>query len=195
MDIFIQLIDGERFDIIDPQPEMFDIEHVAHALSMINRYSGHTIRPYSVCEHSVHVAKVVQLLGGTPLEQLEGLMHDRAEAYIGDITSPLKRWLGDSVVRVEERIEEVSAPVFGVGYPTSEIVRRADRIMLWNERRDLLAVPKFEWRFGGEEGPGIYLAEPWGSWSFWKNRFLSTYAYLRRQAKLEESHDPNGSPF
>lgn len=185
---FVQLLDGSHFDLLSPHPNAFKIEHIAHALSMINRFNGHTSRPYSVAEHSVHCADIVRRLGGSQLEQLEGLLHDRAEAYIGDITSPLKKRLGGPIKRIEERIERVSADVFGIPKVMSPIVKKADRIMLWNERRDLMAKPAFYWRVEGEPGPEIRLDMVY-PWEYWKNRFLMQYEILApcRKESLDEN--------
>ena len=63
------------------------IETIAFALSNINRYTGH-VGQYSVAEHCLLVAEQL------PLElKMSGLLHNAAEAYIGDISSPLKQLL------------------------------------------------------------------------------------------------------
>jgi hypothetical protein len=73
-------------------PRMKDVRivDIAHALSMLCRYTGHCRQFYSVAEHSVHVSHTVP----APLALL-GLMHDATEAYVNDLSSPLKRSLPD----------------------------------------------------------------------------------------------------
>lgn len=66
-----------------------NIETIAHALAYINRYTGH-VGQYSVAQHCVLIA--MQL----PQElKLAGLLHDAPEAYLGDVSAPLKRHLPD----------------------------------------------------------------------------------------------------
>lgn len=84
---------GRVVNFIDIQGKDVDIEDIAHHLSHVNRYSGGTRVPYSVCNHSILVAYLMRLNGASIDGQLLGLMHDASEAYINDITSPLKRLL------------------------------------------------------------------------------------------------------
>jgi 5'-nucleotidase len=80
---------GHLIDLeIGLRPEQVDIEDVAHSLAQINRYCGHTHRPYPVATHSVIVATLVP-----PAHALAGLLHDGSEAYLGDVIRPLKRLL------------------------------------------------------------------------------------------------------
>lgn len=113
---WLQTYTGKKIDLINPTREMVDIEDIAHALSMICRFNGHCRDFYSVAEHSVMVeAMGSQLWMKRESERHAGklhvppkptseflqqslalLLHDAAEAYIGDLTTPLKRGL-DSI--------------------------------------------------------------------------------------------------
>jgi 5'-deoxynucleotidase YfbR-like HD superfamily hydrolase len=81
----IQLSNGEKHII----GETFipDIESIAFALSHINRFTGHA-GAYNVAQHSVLVAQQLP-----PELKLAGLLHDASEAYLTDISSPLKAML------------------------------------------------------------------------------------------------------
>lgn len=68
---------------------------VAHALSLLNRFTGHIPYPYSVAEHSTLAAK---LWGRTPIERLAILLHDAHEAFMGDIASPVKAAIGETLL-------------------------------------------------------------------------------------------------
>lgn len=76
------------------QANTFELEDVAHALALQNRFNGHTTRPYSVAEHSLLVADIALFDGATVAQQLAALMHDAHEAYTGDVVSPVKWAVG-----------------------------------------------------------------------------------------------------
>lgn len=76
---------GQQFDLLRPTASMIKPVDIAHALSRLCRFNGHTRAHYSVAQHSLIVASLV------PVEhQLVALLHDAPEAYIGDMTRPLK---------------------------------------------------------------------------------------------------------
>lgn len=82
---FITTYTGKSFDIIAATPDDLDIEDIAAALSKLCRWGGHTKVFYSVAEHSIHVASMLP-----ESLALAGLLHDAAEAYVGDVIGPLK---------------------------------------------------------------------------------------------------------
>lgn len=156
--LWIQTSTGRAFDLLDPRAEDVVVADIAHALSRINRFSGHTHgQPYSVAHHSMLVAELLASWGAPPSIVREGLLHDAGEAYYGDITSPVKRALrdlmvGNKAVRVDEAsvvhllaaLESLTVPIDRVvrsalTLPEHEtpIVKRADLVALAIERRDL----------------------------------------------------------
>jgi len=77
---------GRIFDYSNPAETPVCLEDIAHALGMLCRFNGHIRRFYSVAQHSVLVSRLVE-----PGHALQALFHDAAEAYVGDMVSPLKR--------------------------------------------------------------------------------------------------------
>ena len=69
-----------------------DVHHrdIAHALSHACRFGGHSEGHLSVARHSIHVMQWLERHEATVQECLAGLLHDAAEAYIGDMVRPLK---------------------------------------------------------------------------------------------------------
>jgi len=100
---------GKLIDFRHPAPEQIDIADIAHALSNICRFGGHSCHFYSVSQHSVLVAALAP-----PHLRREALMHDAAEAYLGDVIKPLKNILGTAYTDIEDRFEMVICDKFGL---------------------------------------------------------------------------------
>jgi uncharacterized protein len=77
---------GIEFNPFSPRLEDIDIEDIAHALSQIPRFGGHTRRFYSVAQHSWEVSLLCPRANAG-----YGLLHDAAEAYLLDVPSPIKQ--------------------------------------------------------------------------------------------------------
>lgn len=120
------------FDLLNPQANTFDIADIAHHLSNICRFNGATTTHYSVAQHSVLVSRIVP-----PYLALAGLMHDAAEAYVGDLPSPLKALLPD-YQDIENNILQTIFEKVGIAFPYHKEVKRADLVALATEARDLL---------------------------------------------------------
>lgn len=152
-DRWLQTVTGKPFFLFNPRPGDFDLEVIAHALSMQCRFNGHTKEFYSVAEHSVMVALILGQWGCSHEVQATGLLHDAAEAYIGDCIRPLKQRLR-GLKDIENRIEEALSTQFELPWPWPEGVKRADNYALTIERRDLLSPPPRPWRGLPEIEPG-----------------------------------------
>lgn len=127
----ITTINGKWFDLLKPEDFDYDIEEIALALSNICRYTGHVSRFYSVAEHSVLVSRIVP-----DNLALCALLHDASEAFVGDVSSPLKKLLPE-YKKIEERIQKAIATHFDVPYPMPEEVHLADKRMYWQERQSV----------------------------------------------------------
>lgn len=123
---------GRHFYLLDPRPEEVFIEDIAHALSLQCRFNGHIDEHYSVAEHSVMVSNIVEKETNDKQLALVGLLHDAAEAYLGDVVSPLKQLLPD-YKKYEESVESCIAVRFSIPYPFPPEVRSADKLALEQE--------------------------------------------------------------
>jgi len=106
-------LDKQQVDIID----------IAHALSLVCRFSGQCREFYSVAEHSIAVAKLVP-----KSLRLTALLHDAHEAYFGDTATPHKF---PKLIAIENAAQEVIEEVFGVSYSYDDmhLVKQADENM------------------------------------------------------------------
>lgn len=131
---------GITIDLRNPTPEMIRLEDIAHALAKICRFCGHVKKLYTVAQHSCLVASLVP----PPLMQ-EALLHDAAEAYLGDVIKPLKVLLGKTYSDLERRFEAVIVEKFGLYHdPASkEIIKKYDLIALELEYEAFLKGNRF----------------------------------------------------
>lgn len=128
----IQLRSGGYFDFESPESSLLTIGDIATALGNLCRFTGHTARFYSVAEHSVHCSRIVP-----PQDALAALLHDAAEAVMGDVSRPLKSLLPD-YKRLEKRCEAAILARFGLPAQMPESVKRADTMMLAVEQRQAM---------------------------------------------------------
>lgn len=137
-----------------PEDTVFDITMIATVLAKIPRFNGQTYmdygmssRPYTVAQHSVHVAELLPM----HLKVL-GLLHDAHEAFTGDMIHPLQMYLDDLVPGfkatfngLQQRIQkEIDTQLIGCNADMKrtryeKAIRTADLIMLRSERNDLLS--------------------------------------------------------
>lgn len=125
---------------VDPDPESIRIEDIAHASSMICRWNGHCDVFYSVGQHAIAVCDLVRKAGGTLGEQKQALMHDAAEAYVGDMPTPLKRYYKDFCA-MEDNLLEMIAEKFGFDPHLSPLVHDMDWEALQREAYHLFNPP------------------------------------------------------
>lgn len=153
---------GKRYHHLAPQQDSICIEDIAHALSQLCRWTGHTRHFYSVAQHSVYVSQLV------PLEDArKGLLHDAPEAYLGDMNRPLKHYTdaGKAYSEVEKLAEDAIFTKFGLTLGIPESVKRVDTQMLYTEKDQLIhssAHTMYEHnKWGFNEQRAEILISPW----------------------------------
>jgi hypothetical protein len=141
----IMLASGALFDILDPEGSDFTLGDIAHGLGRVCRFAGQTNRFYSVAEHCCHVARLV------PVEHARAaLLHDASEAFIGDVTRPLKALLPDYRA-IEARVEEAIAARFlspaerALGGLKAGAIKGMDLAMCLVEARELMPTVPGYW--------------------------------------------------
>lgn len=146
---WISTYSGRPFWPLAPRVEDVRLADIAHALSHLCRFAGHTVAFYSVAQHAVLVSHHC-----APDDALWGLLHDTSEAYLCDLVAPLKRTPDLDGYRVVERqLQQVIAAAFGLPPEEPFSVKAADRLLLRTEQRDLMAMPD-GWRPAGATLPG-----------------------------------------
>lgn len=134
----IMLASGKWFDFLDPHGSDFDIEDIAHGLSNVCRYAGQCQHFYSVAEHSLLVSQQVEEYA------YEALLHDAAEAFMGDITRPLKQ-LVPEFKRIEAEIEDAITSRFSMRRDYRKAVKHADLQVLAAEQLQIMAPGCADW--------------------------------------------------
>lgn len=136
----IQTYSGEGYFFEDPSPDAVRLDDIAHALSNMCRFAGHTKWFYSVAEHSVIVSRILEEQGWDKAIQRGGLLHDAHEAYIWDCPRPLKPLLGDGFKALADKADAVIAARFGLLPHLFHIppVKLADDMALVAEANELM---------------------------------------------------------
>lgn len=83
-----------------------DIRDIAHSLSLLCRAGGHIPHFYSVAQHCLNCLGEARARQYSPRVQLGCLLHDAGEAYLSDITRPVKECLPD-YRRFEDRLQDL----------------------------------------------------------------------------------------
>lgn len=149
----VETFTGLYVDTEFPKPESIRLEDIAHALAQLCRYNGHTKTFYSVAEHAVLVSRRLEALGQPKHIVLAGLHHDDAEAYLGDITRPLKMHVGKRYDELSARMDAAIIEALDTGYSSwpfaqdfhSAPVKDADNWALFLEARHLLPSQGVNW--------------------------------------------------
>lgn len=178
--IMLGLANGGAIDLANPTNHQYTITEIAFLLQKIKRFNGVGL---NVAAHSIMVADTLYNLTGNPHIALQGLLHDAAEAYLGDISSPVKAVLGASIEKLEASIHSAIVKQLGLGTPlclaTQPLIDLVDKVVMKAELLNLVANDKYVlndvWLFI-EKIPTIScVEEPYFS-------FIHTYDYYQSLA-------------
>lgn len=128
-------ISGNKVNLQAITPDQVNIRDIAWGLGRTLRYAGHIREDYSVALHSIIMSYIV------PEEYAkEALLHDAAEAYIGDIIWPVKT-LFPEIRTFEDTILAAIMEKYGVetgtytekGFKLSDVVKEWDVKLMEHE--------------------------------------------------------------
>lgn len=176
----IMLHSGAWFDFCAPAESNFTIEDIAHGLSNICRYSGQCRSFYSVAEHSLLVSEVAEGY------EYEALLHDAAEAFLGDITRPLKQMLPE-FKRIEAEVERAILDRFGVTGAIPAQVKQADLRVLAAEQRQIMPEGTDGWVRGQKVEPAPVVVRHLAP-------EIAKEEFLRRFETLRQDHERRKPP-
>lgn len=114
-------------DVCTFGPEKYDVRYVAGVLAKLNRFAGHTKRPYSVAQHALLCSYLAQ-----PGFEFEALHHDDEEAFGGDIISPMKS--DENRAYFQAVRAKCVAPALGLKWKEPKEVKRVDLLALQVEQ-------------------------------------------------------------
>ena len=135
---WIETFTGKKMFPLDPRPEEVDIVDIAHHLSLICRYNGASKHLYTVGQHSLHCASVAGWY--SPRMQLLCLLHDASEAYISDVSKPVKPYLA-GYKDIERKLMDVIWYALGINppsYPESLEIKLVDKAVMVAEAKKLM---------------------------------------------------------
>jgi len=160
---------GVMIDLANPSPSDIRLDDICHSLSGINRWNGTTDNFYSVASHSLLVGHLFLKARpeATGIELAMALLHDAQEAYVGDVSTPMKStmkrhaWSRDpecDFERAEHHVVLAIVEHFGIlkyfedhkidaHHEVIETLKQADRDAAWMESWALFGVDfSPEWR-------------------------------------------------
>lgn len=145
----IETVTGKYVDLANPRPECIDLTSVASGLSNTCRYNGQ-VPFYSVAQHAVMVSRRLERQGFDAEFQLAGLHHDDAEAFLGDVTRPLKSLFQPTyenlTIRMDVAICRALALPFDASSFSYPVVKAADNWALLIEAHYLLPSHGVNWQ-------------------------------------------------
>ena len=183
-----QTYTGLIFDFENITLDAICIRDIAHSLALTNRYGGHSRYPISVALHSV----LCSMAPDCPHElRRTALLHDAAEAYIGDITRPLIHAIPD-IGDFFQETELAIAKKYGTSYPMPPEVAVVDNRMLMTEKGHALAAEPKDWQVNAKpysptEWPLVHdMLRVEMTWRAAESMFINRYIVLTGDNNADE---------
>jgi len=119
---FINTRSGKQVRFLLPTADMICLEDIITGLSNVCRWGGQIESHFSVAQHTLLVWYL------TP-EELKpvALMHDAAEAYLGDVTKPLKNLLGSAYSGIESEFNSLIFNKYGLDINDLPLIKQYDQ--------------------------------------------------------------------
>lgn len=143
---YITTYTKRHLTVTEPALEDIAIEDIAHALSMMTRANGHFPEFYSVAQHCIHCYEEATARKYSRKVALACLFHDASEAYLADITRPVKKYL-QQYLDFEEILQNVIYVKFLGTLPTQEelaLISSVDDALLYYEFEHYMGEKLFE---------------------------------------------------
>ncbi len=173
---WIGLYGGGAIHFAAPEQDEIVLEDIAHSLSQLCRFNGHTRRLYSVAEHACLLSDWVMGHGATPMDGLTALHHDDAEYVTGDMARPLKVTM-PQFKAAEAVLDEAIARKFGTEYPLPKWLKAIDSRIIRDEKLGVMLPTPMDW--------GVNDLEPLGV-EFW--HVLGRFPRVAKRRYLERHH-------
>lgn len=104
---------GKHFDPYFAKKADICVEDIAHAQSLMVRANGHLPEFYSVAQHSIACCNEALARQETAQTTLFCLLHDAAEAYMSDVTRPVKARMPEYAAAEETLLKTIFDALVG----------------------------------------------------------------------------------
>lgn len=168
---------GGYLNIYIPNPDDITIEDIAAGLARQCRFGGQLPgdKFYSVAQHCVHVARALRDEGCSWSTQLQGLLHDGSEAFMGDMQAPLKRLI-PAYKEYESGLQRIIYAKFGLSQQEADAVKVMDQRVFLVEK--VLVLGNTEYWPNAPKLPPADIAFTVWDWRVSKDAFLHEFEFI-----------------
>lgn len=175
---------GSSYNIFKLRQHDVRIEKIARSLARERRFNGDTHRPYSVAQHTVRGAEAF-LLMGEPKKAIQFMLHDASEAFMKDISRPLKLALS-KYIDVEVEITKKIFEYHKVDYPWGEDIEMMDKNLAQDEMVSLMHRDFGEDCWRDEEAEEKYLIA-WRKINHYLDNYYKDEGIVNMQENIEKA--------